>query len=336
MAGTARRVMRLLEKRGLESDEDPLAADDPTLATLMAASVRSRIATGPEAGLPWRRLGDRVDPVDPGEGGADAETRARERCVREGGMSLHADVAVPARDRRRLERLSRYILRSPISLDRLEAQPDGRLSYRLKTQWRDGTTHVLMERHELLERLAPLIPPPRAHQIRFHGILAPCASGRDQVVPGARREASTASASDEGHREAPCGIDRTRACQPAGGETSPTASIAAPGGAPGLAQQAAPCSAPSPRPRRLPWADLLQRVFGIEALQCECGKSMRVIAAITEPTAAKRILECMGLPPRAPPLYPARTSSFAADPWLEGTEAGGFDQSPPGDWALGA
>ena len=73
-------------------------------------------------------------------------------------MSLHADVSVPARDRRRLERLACYILRSPICLDRLESQPDGRLSYKLKVRWRDGTTHILMERHELLERLAPLIP----------------------------------------------------------------------------------------------------------------------------------------------------------------------------------
>ena len=40
-----------------------------------------------------------------------------------------------------------------------------------------------MERHELLERLAPLIPPPRAHQVRYHGVLAPCASGQDRVVP---------------------------------------------------------------------------------------------------------------------------------------------------------
>jgi hypothetical protein len=33
--------------------------------------------------------------------------------------------------------------------------PDGRLAYRLKTPWRDGTTHVSMKKHELLERLAP-------------------------------------------------------------------------------------------------------------------------------------------------------------------------------------
>ena len=96
-------------------------------------------------------------------------------------MSLHADVAVPARDR--LERLCRYVARPPLALGRLEAMTDGRLADRLKTQWRDGTTHVVMERRELLERLAPLIPPPRAHQVRYHGVLAPCSSARDPVVP---------------------------------------------------------------------------------------------------------------------------------------------------------
>jgi hypothetical protein len=140
--------MRLLEKRGLEGEDDPLAADDPLLATLMAASVRSRIATGPEAGRPWRRLGDRVEPADDELGDLSASGDAPRRCVRQGGMSLHADVSVPARDRRRLERLCRYVARPPLALERLEATPDGRLAYRLKARWRDGTTHVLMERRE--------------------------------------------------------------------------------------------------------------------------------------------------------------------------------------------
>ena len=60
------------------------------------------------------------------------------RCVREGGMSLHADVAVPANDRRRPERLSRYVARPPLALDRLEAMADGRLAYRLKTAGETG------------------------------------------------------------------------------------------------------------------------------------------------------------------------------------------------------
>ena len=36
------------------------------------------------------------------------------------------------------------------------------LALRLKTRWRDGTTRILMERSELIERLVPLIPPPLA------------------------------------------------------------------------------------------------------------------------------------------------------------------------------
>ncbi len=81
------------------------------------------------------------------------------------------------------------------------------------------------------------------------------------------------------------------------------------------------------------WADLLKRVFGVEALRCECGHSMRVIAAITEPTIASRILKCMGLPPRAPPLESAHTSGFAVDPWLE--EPADYDQSAPNNWEPG-
>ncbi|MCP5058546.1 MAG: transposase, partial [bacterium] len=64
MAGTARRIIRLLEHRNLEYGNPGPAEDDPLLATLMAASIHSRIATGPEAGQPWRRQGDRVEPTD--------------------------------------------------------------------------------------------------------------------------------------------------------------------------------------------------------------------------------------------------------------------------------
>jgi hypothetical protein len=36
---------------------------------------------------------------------------------------------------------------------------------------------------EFMQRLAALIPPPRLHLIRFHGVLAPNAKLRSQVVP---------------------------------------------------------------------------------------------------------------------------------------------------------
>ncbi len=64
LARTARRILLWLERSGIDEAGDPLAGDDPLMAMLGAASIRSRIATGPEAGEPWRRLGDRVEPVE--------------------------------------------------------------------------------------------------------------------------------------------------------------------------------------------------------------------------------------------------------------------------------
>ncbi len=48
---------------------------------------------------------------------------------------------------------------------------------------------------------------------------------------------------------------------------------------------------------------MLQRVFKIDALKCpRCDSTMRLIAAIKDPDVARRILECLKLPARAPPL----------------------------------
>lgn len=204
LGGTALRIQRLLEALA-EDDPDALARDEPLVALLSAASLRTRIATGAHRGEPWRRLGDRVEPRE----GEDPETSAR--VPQHGGLSLHADVAVPARDRRRLERLCRYVARPPLASERLEERSDGKLALRLKTRWRDGTTHVLMERSELIERLVPLIPPPRAHQLRYHGILAPGASQRDQIVPGEAIEGSADGPSQRASScEAPTPAGQTR------------------------------------------------------------------------------------------------------------------------------
>ncbi len=327
LAGTARRVLRRFERKGITMEEDPLAADDPLMAMLGAASIRSRIATGPEAGDPWRRLGDRVEPGEEEEDGVEPGARLPPRCVRYGGMSLHADVAVPAHDRRRLERLCRYVARPPLALDRLQELPDRRLSFRLKTPWRDGTTHVAMERRELLERLAPLIPPPRAHQVRYHGILAPCASGRDRIVPGRETKEPIPHATKDDplplaahpttRIDGP--IDGRDAPPPHGSDLFPlhTPAVLQPGSTePGPVSTDAGTRLPAivkptvPPPRRAAWAELLQRVFEVDALRCPaCSGRMRILSAITEPDVARRILECVGMPSRAPPLGEATHSS---------------------------
>jgi len=55
----------------------------------------------------------------------------------------------------------------------------------LKTPYRDGTTHIVMSPLEFMQRLAALVPRPRLHLIRFHGVLAPNARLRAEIIPSA-------------------------------------------------------------------------------------------------------------------------------------------------------
>lgn len=85
------------------------------------------------------------------------------------------------------------------------------------------------------------------------------------------------------------------------------------------------------------WADLLQRVFEVDALRCpQCGGRMRILSAITEPDVARRILECLDMPSRAPPLGKPKGESAdmpreGSTPELPWDEYPGFefDQSYP-------
>ena len=161
-----RRVARLMERRGLGPQADPAVADtlrddQPLLAELYNASVSGRVATGPCAGRYVARVGDGVDL----EGAVMPSGRC---CAAVAGFSVHAGVCVPARDRMRLERLARYAGRPPVATERMSLLPDGRVLYRLKHRWRDGTSHMIYEPLELVEKLAALVPPPRFNLTRYH------------------------------------------------------------------------------------------------------------------------------------------------------------------------
>jgi hypothetical protein len=116
------------------------------------------------------------------------------RCAEQGGFSLHGDVEVDARDRKRLERLCRYILRPAVASERLRQLEDGRIEYELRRPWRDGTTALVFDPLELIEKLVALVPAPRGHLVRYHGVLAGRARWRRLVVrdrgaaPGAAAE----------------------------------------------------------------------------------------------------------------------------------------------------
>lgn len=174
-----RRVERHLRRKGwLDEDRAPDCESVEALFALQSAAMSHRVAMGPRAGHRLRRrcLGEartfRLPPL----------------CAEDDWFSLHAGVRIPASNRDGLERLCRYIARPPLSHDRLRKREDGLLELRLKTPWRDGTTHLVLSPHELLEKLAAIIPPPRVNLVTYHGILAPAAKHRAAVVPASAPE----------------------------------------------------------------------------------------------------------------------------------------------------
>ena len=62
----------------------------------------------------------------------------------------------------------------------------GQVRYTLKTPYRDGTTHIVLEPLDLIARLAALVLPPRMHLMRYHGVFAPHSRLRAAVTPAGR------------------------------------------------------------------------------------------------------------------------------------------------------
>lgn len=290
LARVTRGLARLLERRGLGDEPDALSEEDPLLAGLLAAAVQGRAASGSRSGQRVMRFGDRVDVEEVGVDAAEPTTGLA-RC---NGFSLHAGVSVPANDRRRLERLCRYTARPPVATDRLSALSDGRLLYGLRHRWRDGTTHVAFTPTELIDRLAALVPPPRFHTVRYHGVLASRSKHRAAIVPGDAARLPAAG----------CGCGK--AIAPPSGQAAEHASRESEEPAADDVPPAAVQARPS---RYYSWPELMRRIFEVDVLRCpRCHAGpMRILAAIHPPTT-HAILKSLGLPARAPPIAKARVS----------------------------
>ena len=59
----------------------------------------------------------------------------------------------------------------------------GQVRYALKTPYRDGTTHIVLEPLDLMARLAALVPRRRMHLTRYHGVFLPHTKLRATVTP---------------------------------------------------------------------------------------------------------------------------------------------------------
>ncbi len=90
-------------------------------------------------------------------------------------------------------------------------------------------THLVFEPSELIEKLAALVPPPRSHLTRYHGVLASASPLRSSVVPGPVPERPPQEPEPEDSMLGRRPMEPLAAC--------PT--------------------------RWIPWAELLMRVFGL-------------------------------------------------------------------------
>ena len=119
---------------------------------------------------------------------------------------------------------------------------------------------------ELLEKLAALVPAPRFHLVRYFGILAAAAKQRPSIVPVPTPVSSVESCA---HRDT--AIEEKR------------------------------------HARNYSWSQLMARIFAVDVLACpRCDSRMRILAAIEDPSVARKVLDCLGLPSRPPPVAPAR------------------------------
>ena len=58
-------------------------------------------------------------------------------------------------------RISRYITRPALANERVQINSAGQVVLKLKTAWRDGTTHIVLSPLEFMKRLGALVPRPR-------------------------------------------------------------------------------------------------------------------------------------------------------------------------------
>ena len=271
VAAISQRVARHLERQGLLARDDESSylsldlQEDDAMNQIQGNSITYRIAVGPHQGrkvFTLQTIPSWEDDFDNNQAGKVA------------GFSLHAGVATKTRERRKLERLCRYIARPAVSEKRLALTSHGKVRYELKTPYRDGTTHVIFEPLDFIAKLAALVPRPRANLTRYHGVLAPNSKHRVNVTPAKR------------------GKDSSR--QGLQGKNS--------------------AESPAEEHRAMTWAQRLKRVFNIDITICSrCGRAAKIIASIEDPLVIKRILDHLDtkavapvstnhLPePRAPP-----------------------------------
>ena len=162
----------------------------------------------------------------------------------------------------------------------------GNVRYALKTPYRDGTTHVIFAPEDFIARLAALVPKPRAHLTRYHGVFAPASPHRAKIVPRTHCVAATecGEAAAPGRQRAMSWAQRLKRVVALEIDNSAGLPI---------------CTTEGRREA------VGHRDVPDETCQ-QCGGRLRVIASIEQPAVIERILDHLGH--TAEPIDPAHPS----------------------------
>jgi hypothetical protein len=183
------------------------------------------------------------------------------RSWRHSGFDVYVGDPVARQDRQRLEHLARYLLRAPISLERLWYDPQaGNVTIRPLQE--EGSEPVELEPLEFLARLIRHIPDVRERQVLYYGAYANASKRLTEHDAAGGQGGSERPSTHPGPAEAPT---------------------------------------PFQKRQRMKWAQLIRKVWAEDPLLCpECGAAMRILSFITDPPVVDRILRHVGWRPGQP------------------------------------
>lgn len=175
------------------------------------------------------------------------------------GFSVDNSVPIPASSRKARVNLSQYIVRHPVSLQKiLYARSNGTIIYKTKYNdyWKENIK--LFKVNDFIAELTQHIPPKHKHLIRYYGLY---------------------SSRTKGKANKDCSLAKFR-CN-ATPKKKPS-------------QEPETIDSNSNKASRLSWARLIQKVYEVDPLICEkCGHEMKIVAVITNSHEVRKILECL-------------------------------------------
>lgn len=242
------KVGKLIENLGIdENEQNQSEFDESLLGDVFKISIGQKAGFGERAGNALRRYGIHkieVDHEDNDPYSANVE-----------GFSLNSRVLIAKNDRKKLEKLIRYMARGPVATERLMESFPNSLVYKLKTPWRDGTREVGFSHLDFIARLVALIPPAKFNMVRYFGVFAPNFKDRKNIVPKSKP--------DKLSRE----------------EVVVTSDLL-------LAKKI--------KRERMRWSEMLKRVFKIDVTVCpKCQGRLEQIAVIKDKVVIKAILKSL-------------------------------------------